>query len=171
MGGSLGFRRSAGAGQGALMLAVGDRRPGSVVPGVGFVRGVVVDPAVVAVLIGFVLGTGSVLILPGVVAVRAGFGVPAEGAGVAAEGMVFPAGISPSRQGLSAGIALRVIRMLIRVLILADFRGGRMGAGFLLVSADAYAGERKIQGRFRCGVHHRAAGSDRRQADISAQYV
>ena len=140
MGGSFRLARAAGAGQGALMLAVGDRRPGSVVPGVGLGRSIEVDPAVVAVLIGFVLGTGSVFILPGIVRVGAALGVPAEGAGVAVERMVFPSGIAPSRQGLSAGIALRVIRMLIRVLILADFRGGRMGAGFLLMSAYADAG-------------------------------
>ena len=94
-------------------MAIGNRRPGTVVPGVGFVRGVVVDPAVVAVLIGFVLGTGSVFILPGIVAVGAGFGISAQRTGIARKRVILPSAVTPSGQHLTAGVTLSVIRMLI----------------------------------------------------------
>ena len=140
MGSRFGLRCPADAGQGALVLAVGNRRPGAVVPGVGSGRGIVVDAAVVAVLPGLMLGARGILILPRVVTVGAGLGVPAGGTGVAGEGVVLPAGVSVSRQGLAAGIALRIIAVHIRVFVLAHLRRGGVGTGLFLMSADADTG-------------------------------
>jgi len=54
--------------------------------------------------------------------------------------MVFPAGIAPARQDLSAGVALGIVAVLVAVLILADFGGGTVRTSlFLLMPTDTVA--------------------------------
>ena len=106
----------------------------------GFRLRVIVDPTVVTMLVCFVLRRRIGTVPPGIIGVRAALGVPTRRAGIPAEIMVFPAGIAPARQDLSAGVALGIVAVLVAVLILADFGGGTVRTSlFLLMPTDTVA--------------------------------
>ena len=106
----------------------------------GFRLRVIVDPTVVTMLVCFVLRRRIGTVPPGIIGVRTALGVPARRAGIPVEIMVFPAGIAPARQDLSAGVALGIIAVLVAVLILADLRSRAVRTSlFLLMPADTVA--------------------------------